>query len=159
MFHLKKLIVIATIAMSVFVVIGCGQDNSDIDKANQELIKQQKEQEEAIKTRSTSTTIVPWKNLEPSAFETLINTNSNIQILDVRDMYAFSNKRIPRADLLPLEQLAEKYTMIDKTKPILLYDNDGSRSKEAAKFLTSKGFTDLYTLSGGMEQWSGPVEP
>lgn len=156
---LKKYVAIATLAISVFLMVGCGQNNSAADKANEELIKQQKTQEQALKDQATTTTVLPWKNINATQAENLINSDKTLQLIDVRDGNAFSNKHIPGADLLPLEELKYFYTKIDKTKPVLFYDNDGRKSAQAARFLIEHGYTDIYTLSGGMEQWTYAVEP
>lgn len=56
--------------------------------------------------------------------------------------------------LIPLPEIGEKYHLITRDKPVVLYCRKGIRSMIAIQRLEDKyGFTNLINLSGGMDSW------
>ncbi len=79
------------------------------------------------------------------------------RLIDVREEYEYNEAHIPGAQLLPLGQLADNYTLLDKEDVIVLVCRSARRSGEAAAFLSEQGYTQVYNLLGGMLEWYGPV--
>lgn len=83
----------------------------------------------------------------------LVRTNNNIQIVDIRSPQEFEENRIRYAINIPLYDL-EKYAenvLQNKNQLIVVYCQFGARSKMAYQILTSKGYTNVYSLKGGIE--------
>lgn len=80
--------------------------------------------------------------------------NQSAVILDVRTKEEYNQKHIPRAVLLPLQQLSEKApkAIPDKNAEILVYCRSGSRSRQAAEKLAQMGYTTVYDF-GGIQSW------
>jgi len=76
-----------------------------------------------------------------------------VQLVDVRIKRA-ANINFTDDDF---EDLAKK--RLDKTKPVLLYCFSGKRSADAAAFLRTIGFKEVYDLSGGFAQWTASSKP
>ena len=74
-------------------------------------------------------------------------------MVDVRSPQEFSEGRLNNAINIPLYELNKKAESIlkDKGEPIILYCQAGSRSKKAYEILKQKGYIDLYTLQGGLD--------
>jgi rhodanese-related sulfurtransferase len=85
---------------------------------------------------------------------------SNICWLDVRSSTDFAKRRIPGALLIPVEQLDGRYqTELSPSLPsIIVYCDEGDRSRLACEFLSRQGFTNIIHLRGGLAGWSGPLE-
>lgn len=81
-------------------------------------------------------------------------------IIDVRTSKEYSESYIENAINVPLDNISELPNLIeDKESVIILYCQTGVRSKEAAKELVSLGYTNVYTLDGGLINWGyGLVE-
>jgi rhodanese-related sulfurtransferase len=47
---------------------------------------------------------------------------------------------------------------LDKTKTYVMVCRSGARSGRAGQLMVNKGFKKVYNLSGGLMNWSGPVE-
>lgn len=80
-----------------------------------------------------------------------------IYILDVRnpDEYAFCN--LGGANI-PLGILADEYTQIPKDQKIYCLCHHGVRSKVAQDFLSSRGYSDVLNITGGIDAWSLRVD-
>jgi len=79
-------------------------------------------------------------------------------LIDVREPYEFAQGRIPGAVNIPLGQLADASTSLDPTAETYLICASGSRSGVAARQLKKLGFTDAYSVAGGMHAWHGKVK-
>lgn len=53
----------------------------------------------------------------------------------------------------------EHLSTLDKTTPIVFHCHHGVRSRSAAEHFLSKGFKNVYNLSGGIDAWSLEVDP
>jgi rhodanese-related sulfurtransferase len=86
----------------------------------------------------------------------------NIQILDVRTAGEYRSGHIIhalQADWNNQDQFRSRARHMDKTKPVYVYCASGGRSKEAAQWLRSNGYTEVYELTGGFIKWKGDGKP
>ena len=81
------------------------------------------------------------------------NNNKVDLVLDVRTGEEYARSHIKGAVLIPLMILAEKMHEIERGQSILVYCNNGNRSKTACGFLTSKGHKYVFNMLGGIESW------
>jgi thiosulfate sulfurtransferase len=80
-------------------------------------------------------------------------------LLDVRDSRAYHAGHISDAISVPADVFADRYQReIEPEDPVILVCERGETSEAAARFLVSQGFTDVATMAGGMQIWSGPLE-
>lgn len=88
------------------------------------------------------------------------NTDSTLQIIDVRESWMYANKHIKGADPMPVNYLKDNLKELDKTRPIAVYDNEGEAGDQAANLLIQNGFKKVYNLAGGMSAgWEYEIEP
>src|SRR5687768_14184074 len=86
----------------------------------------------------------------------------NIQILDVRTAGEYRSGHIAhalQADWNNQDQFRSRAQHMEKTKPVYVYCASGGRSKEAAKWLRTNGYTEVYELTGGFIKWKGDGKP
>jgi rhodanese-related sulfurtransferase len=81
------------------------------------------------------------------------------QVVDVREFSEFNAERIAEAQLMPLSNFEKHADEIDHSKPVYLMCRSGNRAKQAAEKLSSKGFTDIHVVQGGMVAWSSANLP
>lgn len=89
----------------------------------------------------------------------MIQKNSVVSILDVRENWELKMGAIPDSRPLTEELLDEIIQTWSKEKTILLYCHFGVRSLDAASFLADRGFKKVYVLKGGIDSWSTEVDP
>lgn len=90
----------------------------------------------------------------------MMETEKNYIILDVRTLEEFKEKRIPGAICVPNETIGTKDipSLPDKEQLILVYCRSGNRSKQAAAKLAKMGYTNIYEF-GGINDWTGETYP
>ena len=76
-------------------------------------------------------------------------------VLDVGAADSFNKGHIAQSINLPLEQIKDKITKLNKykNKPIIIACENGARSAKAAGILRVNQFDKLYILEGGLTAW------
>jgi rhodanese-related sulfurtransferase len=97
----------------------------------------------------------PTKEIGAMEATRLINRR-NALILDVREPKEYEGGRVLNAMHLPGSQLASRGQELKKltNRPVIAYCDRGQRSRAAAAALAKLGFTEVYTLRGGLRAWS-----
>ncbi len=72
-------------------------------------------------------------------------------LIDVRTIEEYTKDHIDGAQNIPLSDIGN--IDYDYNDTIVLYCATGIRSAEAAKILTDKGYTKVYSLDGGLINW------
>lgn len=93
--------------------------------------------------------------LSPEEFQSQLNANKDIYIVDVRTPEEYEGGYIRGAKNIDWNgnDFEKKVNELDKTKNIYTYCLSGGRSGNAAKKLQDLGFEKVYNLDGGMMAW------
>lgn len=92
--------------------------------------------------------------------KTMMEEETSLVILDVREESEYQEGHIPGAVLLPVGEIDEesaKDTIGDKDTTVLVYCRSGNRSKTASEALSKLGYTQVYEF-GGIKDWPYEVE-
>ncbi len=74
-------------------------------------------------------------------------------VVDIRDANAFAAGRITDSIHLTNESLADFIREADMDAPVVVCCYHGISSQQAAEFLMSQDFTEVFSLDGGFTQW------
>lgn len=72
-------------------------------------------------------------------------------LIDVREKSFFDAETIDGAINIPTSQMRERLNEIPKDKKVVLFCNTGFQSYVASRILLQKGYTDVFSLTGGIE--------
>ena len=78
-----------------------------------------------------------------------IRLKEDIQIVDVREPEEYAVKNMG-GTLIPIKELLERLNMIRKDVPVIVHCQSGVRSKKAVALLREKGYTNTFSLKGGI---------
>ncbi len=107
-------------------------------------------------------TTVPYKILSSKEFNAGVKQGKSYHIIDLRSDSIFrgistektkAEGHFNEAMNLPFEKLKTTSAITVPAKPILLVDEYGDESPEAAKLLFDKGYKDISILFDGMDGW------
>ena len=93
-----------------------------------------------------------FAELDNASATDLIN-HKGAQIIDLRDPGEFKKECIARSVNIPADRIHYELDKLDKTKPILLVDEDGKRARMASPLLRGVGCKQVYILQGGLNAW------
>ncbi|WP_411030779.1 ThiF family adenylyltransferase [Spongiimicrobium sp. 3-5] len=84
----------------------------------------------------------------------LLQSNKNLQLIDVRTKQEFNDHSLPKAKNIPLDELAQSLPQIDLTQPTYLICQSGKRSEIALKLLQDVyPKSRFYHILGGMNRF------
>ena len=99
-----------------------------------------------------------FKSLTPIEVFKLIKEHENDPnwiILDVRTPWEFSNEHIKGAENLDFTDpyFYEMVEKLDTDKTYIIYCKSGRRSSKMLNIMENLGFTKVYSINGGFEEW------
>lgn len=89
-----------------------------------------------------------YKNLNIEKAIKLVNSSTNLIIIDVRTREEYLAGNIPNSiniDVLS-QDFKSKIDMLDKNKEYLVYCRSGNRSAIASSIMSTNGFLNIYNL-------------
>ncbi len=99
--------------------------------------------------------LTPVDSVKPDEARLLVAEEPEVQILDVRQPAEYNQEHIPGAMLMPMAEIMDRKSELDKDKPLLVYCAIGGRSRMASQLLAGQGFGKVLNLSGGIKAWNG----
>lgn len=84
--------------------------------------------------------------------------NEDVVVLDVREPAEYAFSRIPGAKSIPLGELEDRHSELNKDDNILVVCRTGNRSDRASQLLADKGFNNVLNVVPGMSDWKGQTE-
>jgi sulfur-carrier protein adenylyltransferase/sulfurtransferase len=91
-------------------------------------------------------------NITVEELKRMSENNDNFLLLDVRTPEEHIESNMGGV-LIPLSELEDRFSELDKNKLIVVYCRSGGRSYEAMRFLINQGFSSVYNLTGGILEW------
>ena len=84
-----------------------------------------------------------------------MDADSSLCLIDVREDHEWNKSHIASAIHIPKDQVSANISLYapQLNTPIYLYCHAGTRSLYAAKCLQELGYSDLYSVAGGLAAW------
>lgn len=99
-----------------------------------------------------------YKKISPEQAKVLIEKNQDVVILDVRSEKEYDQGHLPQATLMTYRELKKSLSDFDREKVYMLYGENERESAKAAQYLGNNGFSRIYMLKGGIDQWPYDIE-
>ena len=93
--------------------------------------------------------------------KSMIESDANMVLIDVREPNEFEILRIPGSILIPKQEILNGTALasLPQTKQIVLYCKSGARSAECLAVIKSAGFADAVHVGGGVLAWAREIDP
>ncbi|MGE5704766.1 MAG: rhodanese-like domain-containing protein [Clostridia bacterium] len=138
---MKGTSIFAAIALTTLLLAGCGASQPESKPISaEEVAKNEK----------------GYKDIDQAQAKALIEKKS-VQIVDVRTPEEFAEGHIEGAQLIPLQELEGRLKELKTDQAYLIVCRSGNRSAQASELLAKNGFTTIYNMTGGMNEWQGDV--
>lgn len=140
-----KRVSLVILLLAAFIFSGCSAKSSFTE--NSQPANPTKEPEKTASAASG-----PYQNLSVSDLQTELE-NKNFTLINVHIPH---NSDIPKTDLtIPYDQIDQNLKQLpsEKGAKIVLYCSSGHMSGIAAEKLVSLGYTNVWSLEGGMSAW------
>lgn len=94
----------------------------------------------------------PFRNVTPAEAQAAME-KAKVQFIDVRDGTEFKVRHAAKSVSVPLSDLDAKISELNPTTPTYVICEVGMRSKVGAAKLKKAGFTDVFHVTGGLQEW------
>ena len=98
------------------------------------------------------------KSISVNEFAELINSDQEIQILDVREYFEWDICHIEGAQNIPMNLIDECIDEVSKHDTTVVICHHGIRSLNVIHYLEVKGFDKLINLEGGIHAWATEID-
>jgi rhodanese-related sulfurtransferase len=95
--------------------------------------------------------------ITPTEVAAAMRGNKAPRLLDVRTPEEWAIAKLAGATLVD-EAIAQQVMTWPKETPIVLYCHTGVRSLDAASYLAGHGFSNVRSMTGGIERWSREID-
>lgn len=95
------------------------------------------------------------RTVQPQIAKTMLD--NGYRLLDVSFPEEYSESHIADATLIPLSELSDRLSELDKDHPYIIYCHSGPRSAVAALIMHENGYEAL-SLEGGIRDWPYEIE-
>lgn len=87
--------------------------------------------------------------------------NERPRLIDCREAEELAICQLPGNEWVPLGEFPGRtgHLTTDPQRGVVVYCHHGMRSLRAALFLRSKGFTNAFSMQGGIDLWSLSIDP
>ena len=96
---------------------------------------------------------------EISVAQAAVKREAGAFILDVRQPEEWNEAHVPGSTLIPLDQLEARLNEVPKDKEVVVICRSGNRSKPGRDALKAAGFTQVTSVSGGLNEWKAAGLP
>ena len=108
------------------------------------------------KSSSENTNELSYSNvISNEDLEKKLQSNETVVVLDVREEAEYAFQHIPNAISMPLGDLEERLSELNKEDEIYVVCRTGNRSDLAAQKMVANGFNKVVNVVQGMSQWTG----
>jgi rhodanese-related sulfurtransferase len=101
--------------------------------------------------------------IQPTELQKLLQSDSNVQLLDVRTPSEHAQIHVPGVHLISLDRLDAAQLAasggLSKAKPVFIFCQSGGRAKQAAAKLEQSGFEQCCVVEGGTSAWAAAGLP
>ena len=95
---------------------------------------------------------------EPLQVKELLDSGTDIVLVDVREKWEFEYCRIPNSIHISVTDIPDNISKLETKKPLILVCHNGRRSRHIGEELIKNGFDNLINLKGGIDQWADDID-
>ena len=101
---------------------------------------------------------MPLNEIDVKELKTMLDNDIDFILLDVRNDNEVLISNISNSIHIPMNDIQNRYTDIDKSKEIVVYCKSGARSSKVCGFLLKKKFNIVKNLKGGILSWAKEID-
>ena len=89
----------------------------------------------------------------------LADSNQSAALIDVRERYEYEPRHAQGAINIPMSEFVARMAETPKDRDVLIICEHGTRSAQVARYLMRQGYTRVFNVEGGTEQWEAAGLP
>lgn len=139
---MKKIFLISMVMLAVILMsaamYGCGGNESN---------------GESNSGSAQESTAVTYKDITAEKLKSMMETNKNLVVVDVREQDEWNDGHLANSILIPTSEFQNRMSELPREKVIAVICQSGARSAQVAEYLVKSGYKEVYNLKGGISGW------
>jgi rhodanese-related sulfurtransferase len=99
------------------------------------------------------------KEISPKEVKARLDAGEKITILDVREDWEVHTCSVQGTLNIAMQHIPTRKGELPKDQPLVVMCHHGRRSEQVAMWLQMQGFSDVFSMTGGIDQWAVEVDP
>lgn len=99
------------------------------------------------------------QTISPETLKQRLDNGDPLVLIDVREDWEYQTCHIEGSRHVPMSQVMGQLDSLDKAAETVFICHHGMRSQQVAQYLETQGFSRVYNLEGGIDQWAKTVDP
>ncbi|WP_053954856.1 rhodanese-like domain-containing protein [Inediibacterium massiliense] len=99
-----------------------------------------------------------YKKVSFEQAKILLEKNPDTIVFDIRDEDEYLEGHLPNATQLTYKELKKKLDYYNPDNIYMIYGESDKKSEKAAEVMANNGFSKIYMLNGGMQDWPYEIE-
>ena len=96
----------------------------------------------------------------PEELRSLLEADSDIVVLDVRETWEFEMAKIGNSKHIPMNDIPARFNQeLDPEEHIVVVCHHGVRSMNVTAWLRKQGLEKVQSLRGGIDRWARQIDP
>jgi rhodanese-related sulfurtransferase len=87
------------------------------------------------------------------------DAKEDLVLLDVREPDEVATASIAGATVIRMSEIPLRLAELPHERPIVVMCHHGGRSANVTNFLNANGYPNAVNLDGGIDAWSGQIDP
>ena len=112
---------------------------------------------DAIKTIQIAQEMDTHMQVEPSDVKSWLDSEADFEFIDCRTPDEWQLARMEGAELLDYDN-SGRYMELPKDRKLVFACKSGIRSLDVAAYFKGHGFTEVYSMRGGLDAWREQVD-
>ena len=112
---------------------------------------------EVVRTITLANEMDERVEVQPLDVKKWLDADEDFSFIDVRPPEEAAIARIQQAEALDFED-SQKYMTLPKDRKIVFHCRSGIRSLDVASYFIGHGFSNVYSMAGGILAWSDQVD-
>jgi adenylyltransferase/sulfurtransferase len=90
-----------------------------------------------------------------------LDAGEKFLLLDCRERDEHATVNIPQAQLIPMSEIGERVAELEpwKSGEIVVHCHHGGRSLKVTMWLRQRGFENVRSMAGGIDEWAIDIDP
>jgi rhodanese-related sulfurtransferase len=142
---MKRIIAMGALLALFLSVAGCSGDKGAESAAAPV--------QHAAATQSTPVAGKIFRTLSPQEAQAMIASRKDLLVVDLREPAELKEGYIEGSVLIPVSELSRGTQTLPGDRPLLLVCAIGGRSYGVGRYFSLKGYPEIYSLQGGIDNW------
>ena len=98
--------------------------------------------------------------IKPEELQSLLESNSDVVVLDVREPWEITAASMAHQKHIPMNEIPARYALeLDSDKHTVVVCHHGVRSMNVTMWLRRQGYDKVQSLAGGIDRWARQIDP